>query len=80
MAINDTQILLGNVVRNYWKLKTIGVVNSLGVANIYMPKEEGNKSIQRMIGNQQIKNLTFNKGLASTGFSSEVFFLHSSLN
>jgi hypothetical protein len=53
MAINDTQILLGNV-KNYWKLKTI---DSLGVANIYMPKEERNKTIQRMISNQQIKEI-----------------------
>lgn len=55
MVIYDTQRLLGNAVKNYWKFKAI---DSLGVANnAIMPKEERNKIIDRMISNQQIKEI-----------------------
>ena len=55
MVIYDTQRLLGNAVKNYWKFKAI---DSLRVANnAIMPKEERNKIIDRMISNQQIKDI-----------------------
>jgi predicted transcriptional regulator len=56
MVIYDAQRLLGNAVKNYWKLKAI---DSFGVANEEdsMPKEERNKIIDQMIRNQQIKEI-----------------------
>jgi DNA-binding HxlR family transcriptional regulator len=56
MVIYDAQRLLGNAVKDYWKLKAI---DSLGVANKEdsMPKEERNKIIEQMISNQQIKEI-----------------------
>ena len=55
-VIYDAQRLLGNAVKNYWKLKAI---DSLGVANKIdsMPKEERNKIIDQMINNRQIKEI-----------------------
>jgi hypothetical protein len=55
IVIYDTQRLLGNAVKNYWKLKAI---DALGLTNTtIMPKEERNKIIDRMITNQQIKEI-----------------------
>jgi hypothetical protein len=56
VVIYDAQRLLGNAVKNYWKLKAI---DSFGVANKEdsMPKEERNKIIEQMISNQQIKEI-----------------------
>jgi len=56
MVIYDTQRLLGNAIKNYWKLKA---VDSIGVANnAIMPKEERDKIIDRMISNQQMKDIS----------------------
>jgi len=55
MVVYDTQRLLGNAVKNYWKFKAI---DSLGVANnAIMFKEERNKIIDQMISIQQIKEV-----------------------
>ena len=56
MVIYGAQRLLGNAVKDYWKLKAI---DSFGVANKIdsMPKEERNKIIEQMISNQQIKEI-----------------------
>jgi DNA-binding HxlR family transcriptional regulator len=55
-VIYGAQGLLGNAVKDYWKLKAI---DSFGVANKEdsMPKEERNKIIEQMISNQQIKEI-----------------------
>jgi len=54
-VIYDAQRLLGNALKNYWKLKAI---DSLGVANDdKVPKEERMKIIDLMIGNPQIKEI-----------------------
>ena len=53
MVIYDTQRLLGNAVKNYWKLKAL---DSL-VANDKVPKEERSKIIDLMISNPQIKEI-----------------------
>ena len=54
-VIYDAQRLLGNAVKNYWKLKAI---DSLGVANDNnMPKEERKRIIEELIGNRQIKDI-----------------------
>jgi hypothetical protein len=54
-VIYDAQRLLGNVVKNYWKLKAIDSLG--GVNNDSIPKEERNKIIDQMISNQQIKEI-----------------------
>ena len=56
MVIYGAQRLLGNAVKDYWKLKAI---DSFGVANKIdsMPKEERNKIIDQMINNRQIKEI-----------------------
>ena len=55
MVIYDTQRLLCNAVKNYWKLRAI---DSIGVANnAIISKEERNKIIDRMISNQQIQEM-----------------------
>ena len=60
-VIYDTQRILGNAVKNYWKLKAI---DCLGVANnAIMPEEERNKIIDRMISNQQIKEILLSTNL-----------------
>lgn len=55
-VIYDAQKLLGDALKNYWKLKAI---DSLGGAtgDADMPKEESSKIIDLMIGNQQIKEI-----------------------
>ncbi|PWU80596.1 MAG: hypothetical protein DLM72_11345 [Candidatus Nitrosopolaris wilkensis] len=58
-VIYDAQRLLGNAVKNYWKLKAI---DSLGGANNdSMPEEERNKIIDQMINNRQIKEILLSK-------------------
>lgn len=54
-VIYNAQKLLATAVKNYWKL---GAIDCLGVANDnIMPKEEQNKIIDLMIGNQQIREI-----------------------
>jgi hypothetical protein len=58
-VIYDAQKLLGNAVKNYWKLNAI---DSLGVAQEGgIPEAERTKIIDRMIGNQQIKGILLSK-------------------
>ncbi|MDQ6666601.1 MAG: hypothetical protein M3Y53_00055 [Thermoproteota archaeon] len=58
-VIYDAQRLLGNAVKNYWKLKAI---DSLGGANNEsIPEEERNKIIDQMINNRQIKEILLSK-------------------
>ena len=52
-VLYDAHRLLVNAVKNYWKLKAI---DSLG-NQILLPKEERAKIIERMIGNQQIREI-----------------------
>ena len=54
-VIYDAQRLLGNAVKNYWKLKALDSLG--GVNNDSIPKEECNKIIDQMINNQQIKQI-----------------------
>ena len=51
--VYDAQKVLGDAVKNRWKLKAI---DSL-VANDMMPKEERSKIIELMIGNQVIREI-----------------------
>jgi DNA-binding HxlR family transcriptional regulator len=64
-VIYDAQKLLGNALKNYWKLSAI---ESLGVAHdSSMPEAERTKIIDLMIGNQQIKEILMsNKYLSPT--------------
>jgi predicted transcriptional regulator len=58
-VIYDAQRLLGNAVKNYWKLKAL---DSLGGAdNDSIPEDERNKIIDRMINNRQIKEILLSK-------------------
>ena len=58
-VIYDAQRLLGNAVKNYWKLKAL---DSLGGAdNDSMPEDERNKIIDQMINNRQIKGILLSK-------------------
>ena len=58
-VIYDAQRLLGNAVKNYWKLKAL---DSLGGAdNDSMPEDERNKIIDQMITNRQIKEILLSK-------------------
>jgi DNA-binding transcriptional ArsR family regulator len=57
-VIYDAQRLLGSALKNYWKLKAI---DSLGMANDEVPKEERMKIIELMIGNPQIKEILLSK-------------------
>ena len=52
-VIYDAHRLLVSAVKNHWKLKAI---DSLG-NQILLPKEERAKIIERMIGNQQIRQI-----------------------
>ena len=52
-VIYDVHRLLVTAVKNHWKLKAI---DSLG-NQILLPKEERAKIIERMIGNQQIRQI-----------------------
>jgi len=56
MVIYHAQRLLAATVKNYWKLKAI---DSLGLANNddNMPKQERNKIIGSIMGNQEIKEI-----------------------
>ena len=53
-VIYDAHRLLVNAVKNHWKLKAI---DSLGDQILLLPKEERVKIIERMIGNQQIRQI-----------------------
>ena len=54
-VIYDAQKLLGNALKNYWKLNAI---ESLGVSQEGgIPEAERTKIIDQMIGNQQIKEI-----------------------
>ena len=57
-VVYDAQRLLGNAVKNYWKLKAI---DSLGVTNDNIPKEERDKIIDQMINNREIKEILLSK-------------------
>jgi predicted transcriptional regulator len=58
-VIYDAQKLLGNALKNYWKLNAI---ESLGVAQEGgIPEAERTKIIDQMIGNQQIKEILLSK-------------------
>ena len=58
-VIYDAQRLLGNAVKNYWKLKAL---DSLGGAdNDTIPEDERNKIIDQMITNRQIKEILLSK-------------------
>jgi predicted transcriptional regulator len=58
-VIYDAQKLLGNALKNYWKLNAI---ESLGVAQEGgIPETERTKIIDQMIGNQQIKEILLSK-------------------
>jgi DNA-binding HxlR family transcriptional regulator len=58
-VIYVVQKLLGNALKNYWKLQAI---DSLGVAHDgNIPEEERIKIIDLMIGNQQIKEILLSK-------------------
>jgi predicted transcriptional regulator len=57
-VIYDAQRLLGNAVKNYWKLKAI---DSLGATNDSIPEEERNKIIDKMINNREIKEILLSK-------------------
>jgi predicted transcriptional regulator len=58
-VIYDAQRLLGNAVKNYWKLKAIDSLG--GATDDSIPKEERNKIIDKMINNQQIKEILLSK-------------------
>jgi hypothetical protein len=53
-VIYDAHRLLVSAVKNHWKLKAI---DSLGDQILLLPKEERVKIIERMIGNQQIRQI-----------------------
>ena len=58
-VIYDAQKLLGNALKNYWKLNAI---ESLGVTQKGgIPEAERTKIIEQMIGNQQIKEILLSK-------------------
>jgi hypothetical protein len=52
-VIYDAHRLLVSALKNHWKLKAI---DSLG-NHVVLPKEERVKIIERMIGNQQIRQI-----------------------
>ena len=52
--VYHAQNLIGNGVKNYWKLKA---VDSLRVSNGTIPAEEHNKIIEAIIDNQKIKEM-----------------------
>ena len=58
-VIYDAQRLLGNAVKNYWKLKAIDSLG--GATNDSIPKEERNKIIDQMINNREIKEILLSK-------------------
>ena len=58
-VIYDAQRLLGNAVKNYWKLKAIDSLG--GATNDSIPKEERNKIIDKMINNREIKEILLSK-------------------
>ena len=58
-VIYDAQRLLGNAVKNYWKLKALDSL--VGATNDSIPKEERNKIIDQMINNRQIKEILLSK-------------------
>ena len=53
-VIYDAHRLLVSAVKNHWKLEAI---DSLGNQILLLPKEERVKIIERMIGNQQIRQI-----------------------
>ena len=53
-VIYDAHRLLASAVKNHWKLVAI---DSLGNQILLLPKEERVKIIERMIGNQQIRQI-----------------------
>jgi predicted transcriptional regulator len=58
-VIYDAQRLVGNAVKNYWKLKAL---DSLGGAdNDTIPEDERNKIIDQMINNREIKEILLSK-------------------
>jgi predicted transcriptional regulator len=59
MVIYDAQRLLGNAVKNYWKLKAIDSLG--GATNDSIPEEERNKIIDKMINNREIKEILLSK-------------------
>lgn len=55
-VIFDAHRLLGNAMKDYWKLKAI---DSLGVANDgKMPKNQRKKIIEELIDNRQLKDIS----------------------
>jgi hypothetical protein len=52
--VYHAQNLIGNGVKDYWKLKAL---DSLHVANGTIPAEEHNKIIESIIDNQKIKEM-----------------------
>ena len=58
-VIYDAQRLLGNAVKNYWKLKAIDSLG--GATNDSIPEEERNKIIDKMINNREIKEILLSK-------------------
>lgn len=58
-VFHNVQNLLGNAIKNYWKLKAI---DSLGVVNeSNIPEEERKSIVNLMMGNQQIKEILLSK-------------------
>ena len=58
-VIYDAQRLLGNAVKNYWKLKALDSLG--GTENDSIPEDERNKIIDQMINNRQIKEILLSK-------------------
>jgi hypothetical protein len=58
-VIYDAQRLLGNAVKNYWKLRAIDSLG--GATNDSIPEEERNKIIDKMINNREIKEILLSK-------------------
>ena len=58
-VIDDAQRLLGNAVKNYWKLRAIDSLG--GATNDSIPEEERNKIIDKMINNREIKEILLSK-------------------
>jgi DNA-binding HxlR family transcriptional regulator len=58
-VIYDVQKLLGNALKNYWKLQAIDSLGAAHDGNI--PEAERIKIIDLMIGNQQIKEILLSK-------------------
>jgi DNA-binding HxlR family transcriptional regulator len=61
-VIYDAQKLIGNALKNYWKLKAI---DSLGLVayDVKIPVSERTKMIDQMIDSQQIKEILLSKNL-----------------